>query len=50
MFGARKTQQVLGVQGAIKHQLLFVLSCNGLGMMQSPHLIADAEKLFVISF
>ena len=34
------------MQGAITSQIFFALSCNGFGMIQSTHLVPDANKLF----
>ena len=38
------------MQGAITNELLFAVSYNGLGMIQSPHLIANANKLLYFRF
>ena len=51
MFGARKTQQKIAASARCDYTpSLFALLCNDLGMMQSPYLVADGDKLFVTSF
>ena len=50
MFGATQTQEKSAARAKCDYRpSLLALSCNSLGMMQSRHLIADADTLFVIS-